>query len=252
VRASAFYGPLILLFWQAAPIAVHPDSSGRLRLSVGYGSGGYDSDAEQVSCTGQTLQRSHLGGQWGGPTGELEAWPASNLRVRAFASSLSGTLQDSHAGSAGYQRRVTGALVASEGEDFGIGAGAADVAGTGRSTVGMVYLRAGPLDRLHYRIEIVPAEIPSEPYLLRAGIGVNQGLGGGARYALGFVTAPSSGAEHSHIGAFGEAIVPAGGNLEIRLAGRVGIGELYHQSISTSGTYKTWGLSAGLRYSLLH
>lgn len=249
----AFYGPLLLLVWQAAPFTVERDRGGRVRFYVGYGTEGYSSTARTVSCDGSTIRQSQKNATLSGPSLEAEVWPTDGHRVSVFASERSGTVTSSYASPVRHVRKMRGGMVAAEGAEAGVGLGVAWITGTEVRTVPLAYLRIGSIEGWHGRIDLVPASLPAGRVVLRGGVGYNLGLGSGrARSSLMLGRSIGRGIGNNDEGgvtAFGDLIVPlARRHVEMRLAGRFGLGSMNHDSVG-SGPVVGRSLEAGLRLS---
>ena len=252
-------GPLLLLLWQATPVNVGPDSTGRVRVSLAFGTGAYHSKVEQMSCeTGEVTQVSTKDGGWTMGTAEVEAWPTNTIRANVVATQLK-------PGGGGPDRFTTGGLVAAEWRQVGLGAGFVHGTGADPFTAPLAYFRVGDLDHRHFRVELAVPEppVPARTWL-RIGMGKNLSRRGGARWITGVaMTLPGSqwitgvpttlsGDGDSHVAFFGDAFVPVGHGanpVELKLSAQVGFGDIYHESMSTLGQYTSWRFGAGLRYS---
>lgn len=251
-------GPLLLLLWQAAPVSVGPDSTGRVRVSIGYGAGTYQSKIEQMSCeTGEVTQVSTKDGGWTTGTAEVEAWPTNTIRANVVTTQMK-------PGGGAPDRFTTGGLVAAEWRHVGVGAGFVHGSGADPFTAPLVYFRVADLDQRHFRVEIAVPEppVPARTWL-RIGTGKNLGRRGGARWLTGVaMTLPGSqwltggailpGDGDSHLAFFGDGFVPLGNDaspVELKLSAQLGLGNIYHESLGVNGKYTSWRFGAGLRYS---
>jgi hypothetical protein len=252
-------GPLLLLLWQAAPVNVVPDSSGRVRVSLAFGAGAYQSKVEQMSCeTGEVTKVSTKEGGWTTGTAEVEAWPTNTIRANVVTTQI-------RAGRGAPDRFTTAGLVAAEWRHVGVGAGFVHGSGADPFTTPLVYFRLADLDKRHFRVEIAVPEppVPARTWL-RIGTGKNLGRRGGARWMTGVaMTLPGaqwltgvptslSGDGDSHVAFFGDAFVPVGRGanpVELKLSAQLGLGDIYHESIGVNGEYTSWRFGAGLRYS---
>lgn len=233
-------GPLLLLLWQVAPVTAAPDSSGRVRLSVGYGTGGYHSKAEVVSCDGQTLESSTKEGSWTAPTGEVEAWLSSRVRTVVTAAGNSATPEVP-------ARQMVGSLVALEASGIGVGGGVVHSRGTDEVTAPLLYLRFGSLEGGHARIDLIVPDPPAnDDRWVRVAVGFNQGRQFGTRWLVGLAR-PMDGLDALLY--TGDLFLPVYRDLELTLGTRLGWGSLYHEAIGAEGTYTSWRLAAGLRVS---
>jgi hypothetical protein len=239
-------GPLLLLLWQTAPVSVGPDSTGRVRVSLGYGAGVYHSTVEQVSCqTGDRTQISTKDGGWTTGTAEVDAWPTHTVRANVVATQLS-------PGAGASDRWTTTGLVAGEWRQVGVGGGLVHGSGADPFTAPLVYLRLSDLDRKHFRVEVAVPEppVPGRTWL-RIGTGYNLGRRAGSRWITGVATTWPGGGD-PHMAFFGDAFVPLGQGAspaELKLSAQFGFGKIYHESISMNGAYTSWRLGAGVRYS---
>src|SRR5262245_21075072 len=114
-------GPLLLLLWQVAPYGSSRDSTGRVRLSLGYGSGQYES--RQVDCNGDVRFSRPVPYHTTGA--EVDVWATPRVRLSLYGGSLS-----SRGGDENPLRRFGGALLSYEGQHFGIGGGPARFSGS--------------------------------------------------------------------------------------------------------------------------
>lgn len=252
-------GPLLLLLWQAAPVSAVHDSTGRVRISLGYGAGTYHSKVEQMSCdASEPTQISTKDGSWTTGTAEVEAWPTNTIRANVVATQL-------NPGGGAPDRFTTGGLVAAEWRQVGLGAGFVHGSGADPFTTPLVYFRLADLDKRHFRVEIAVPEppVPARTWL-RIATGKNLGRRGGARWITGVamtltgsqwltgVPTSLSADGDSHVAFFGDAFVPVGhaaNPVELKLSAQFGLGDIYHESISAMGKYTSWRFGAGLRYS---
>ena len=215
-------GPLLLLLWQVAPVGVKPDSAGRYRITVGFGTGQW----EEQSCDRPPVPHEY---RFAG--GQIDAWPSTGIRVSGIGGALSY--------SGGRTFAVVGGVAAVEGQYFGIGGGVmtsgwADPNGDTR--VPSIYLRAGNRDRLHFRFDMLaPSTTMPTTGVMRAGLGFNQGL---LRGAAGFVGLGFTSFQPG-LGPFAEISLPFGSALDLNASG----------SWRPSAQYADWGLSLGARYT---
>ena len=243
MRRSLLTGPGLLLLWQIAPVQSTADSSGRIRISLGYGGGSYRSQATVTSCSGETLQSSTKEGQWTARTGEVEAWVSSRVRASVAVAGNSATPEVP-------ARWLAGSLVALETPQVGIGGGVGLVGGTGGATVPLVYLRFGGLERRHYRFDVLLPDPPvSGGPWYRVSVGFNQGRRAGPRWLFGMA---SRGLGGSGVEWTGDFAVPVHRDMEFTLGVRMGRGSLVHEDIGATGSYSSWRLAGGLRVSLVH
>jgi hypothetical protein len=227
-------GPLILLAWQAAPIAVQSDSTGRVRISVGYGAGQYE--ARHYNCAGELIGADPHQISSGGV--QVDAWPERRLRVSGFA----GRVADEGVSGAfgGFQGAVEGQIV-------GLGLGYVWVPGTdplysNRQAYPSVYLRLGDIDAPHFRFDLGP---PSAAYpgtgWLKMGIGFNQGhlrrTSGYFGLGLGGIGPDTDG--EVGVGPYVDLILPAWREFDLALGG----------AWRPSRQYNDWSLTVGGRYA---
>ena len=234
------YGPLLLLLYQAAPVNVRQDSLGRYRISVGYGTGQWQN--ERFSCDGQLLSatpvRHHSAGI------QVEAWPDNHVRITGFAgvtrSTVGATVATDPEYSSPYIEQYDGtfggALLAYEGEKFGIGIGKTRIPGA--SSLGTAhYLRVGRLDAAHFRLDVTAPD-PALPSVGWGRVGVAS-YEGHLRHAGGFLGIGLGPFEYSSKAAFvGELHFPIASHFTARLHGLVGPAENSMQ----------WNLGTGLQY----
>lgn len=227
MRSNLLHAPLLLLLWQVAPVDVQPDSSGRYRVSLGYGGGQYE--ARQLNCAGDVVSARPVGFRSSGV--HVEAWPATRLRLAGFGGVLAMEAGD-------YDGPYVGALIAAEAQHVGFGAGPVLVSGTDGFVGPSLYLRLGSMDQPHVRFDALP---PSPTFGAtgwgRVGIGFNLGHRSGASGFAGFSVGPYS--DESHVGGlFGETFVPLSQHLDVALRG----------AWRPSAEYADWGAALGVRY----
>lgn len=228
MRVNLMTGPLLLLAMQISPVDVHQDSNGRVRVSVGYGTGRYVT--RRFSCSGAFLSSTPVPYETYGA--QVEYWPTPRFRLSGFAgeTSLGKGFTDGPFG---------GILVAAEGRNAGIGLGVTSFSimeVSGGSPAG--YLRLGSIDKAHFRFDLFhPSSTFGTTGYARIGVGFNAGLGAGGSGFFGLAVSPSS--DQSSVGgAFGEFFVPVQ-QFDLGLRGLVqpGAGE------------QSYGASLSLRYN---
>jgi hypothetical protein len=156
----------ILLAWQAAPVQLEQEPSGRYRLSFGLGGGSYP--YEYVGCSGAGTPATQVYASGGV---ELDARPADAVRVSVFGGPLTLAAGDQSVGIVG------GGQAAWEGRLAGVGAGFVGTSvNAGRGGLS-AYLRLGDADAAHVRVDL---RQPDPAWLVsgwaRVGLGYNLGL----------------------------------------------------------------------------
>jgi hypothetical protein len=223
-------GPMLLLLYQIAPVGAEPDSAGRLRLTLGYGTG--QLEHRKLNCAGDVVSSSPVDFRSLGV--RVDAWPGDMWRLTGFGG-VEGP---------GFGDLFGGAQAAVEGRHAGFGLGVTQsryaVAESGTTIYPSVYLRLGDLDRPHVRLDLWdPSPTFGTTGVVRLGIGVNQGHLRGASGFLGVSIGPYS--DQSHVGGFfGELYFPVAGSLDVMTAG----------SFRPSQQYGDWGLALGARLHL--
>jgi hypothetical protein len=222
---------VVLLLWQAAPVQVEQAPTGRVRLSIGVGGGGYPYD--YTDCNGAPATGSDTYSSAGAA---FEDRTAAGLRVSAFVGQYDiGQRSSFH--SSGY---LAGMQLAWEGRLAGLGGGW--VAAGGNSGHGglSAYLRLGDEDAVHLRADLrQPTPTWLVPGWARAGIAYHMGLlrGFGGFAGIGRVLGrlPMNGSPRDETAVFADATVPLGGRFDLLVRGHVGD--------------RTTGLGLGARYT---
>ena len=230
------YGPLLLLLYQTAPVNIQQDSLGRYRIGIGYTTGQWES--EEFSCEGQLLSatpvRHHSAGV------QVDVWPDNHLRLSAFGGTTSQSIGETQSASnplvESFAGGYGGALVAYEGQKFGLGAGFTHLSNYETPTSFANYLRIGNIDKAHFRWDVMtpnPA-LPSVTWA-RVGLGFNEGH---LRKPGGFVGLGFGPFAYNSKAAFtGELHYPLARHLTGQVHGLFGPGEASDQ----------WNLGAGLQ-----
>jgi len=215
MRLGLAHGPLLLLLYQAAPLAAGRDSLGRYRLSIGYGVARFEED--QFDCAGNVTAATPVAWRTGG--GQLDAWPSPRLRVSAFIGVV-------HSDSLDYDGLSLGALVAAENQHVGIGGGLVRVPGRYSGITGPAfYLRLGSIDGAHFRFDaLTPSSTFGATGWARLGVGFNQGHLSGVSGFVGLSGCPYCD-QKINVGLFGDFTIPAGTRVDLVLRGRVGPGQ---------------------------
>lgn len=198
MRMMRYRGLLVIVLWQTVPVSPVRDEAGRTRLAFGYANGQYEDVT--LDCAGNVLQSSLVRVRSGGVA--IDRWVSDRIRVAAYGGVIAGDQEDWNGG-------YGGLLVAREGKNFGIGGGISSLPIEGENrTLPSLYIRAGELDRVHFRADLLPAE-PNlgASGLARAGIGFNEGLGRGASGIIGLAVCYFC-LEEANGGAFALGAVP--------------------------------------------
>lgn len=226
MRPQILSGPLILLLWQAAPVSVEPDSTGRYRLSLGYGAGQYE--YRTLNCAGEVVSAKPVEYHTAGA--QVDVWPGDRWRLTGFGGYLSGS-------------PYGGFLLAAEGQNFGVGAGMVRIPtgfeDWGSGDLPSLYLRLGSIDKVHFRTDVFsPSPVFGTTGWVRLGLGFNQGHLRGVGGLFGWGVGPYS--DQSHMGGpFGELRIPAGNRFDLMLRG----------AWRPSYEYADWSLGIGGRYN---
>jgi len=228
MRLGLAAGPLLLLAWQVAPIQTHRDSTGRLRLSAGYGGGQFE--RRTYSCQGDLTSATPVPYRTMGF--QLDGWAGSRSRYTVFGGQL--LTNDTR-----YHGAFGGAAFAWDARRFGLGAGLTGLAGNDGFVGPSVYLRAGDIDRFHIRADLLyPEPTFGTTGLIRLGVGFNQGRLTGVRGFAGLGVSPYADGHHSG-GGFAELAVPLNRSLGLEVRG----------AVRSKEVYANWGVSAGLRFT---
>lgn len=173
-----FLAPVTLFLVQNAPVAVVPDSNGSFRIAVGAELGSYLE--RTVSCSGEILDRERVKFRTGG--GELEAWLSPTVRVVGHAGQMSATAVEGGRIAPPFEGFFAGGLIGYEGEKLGVGGGVStapigeESGSRSHHFVPLGYFRAGPLDRVHLRLDLGgPAAPGAPPDRFRLGLAGGQG-----------------------------------------------------------------------------
>jgi hypothetical protein len=229
MRLGLAAGPLLLLAWQVAPIQTQRDSTGRVRLSLGYGGGQFES--RTYSCQGDLTSATAVPYKTMGF--QVDGWTGSRSRITVFGGQL--LTNDTR-----YHGAFGGAAFAWDARRFGLGAGLSGLAGDRGFFAPSVYLRAGNIDRFHVRADLLyPEPTFGTTGLFRLGVGFNQGRAGGVRGFGGLAISPYDDGHHSG-GAFAEFGVPLNRNVDLEVRG----------AVRSKEVYANWGVSGGLRVTL--
>lgn len=249
-------GPLLLLAWQVAPITAVPDSSGRYRITFGYGGG--QLEVRRLDCSGNVVAADPTTFSFGAV--EVEAWPDDRLRITGSAAAIRSGPGDALAwrtdppGTAAFEGQATtmmaGGLMAYEGGVAGIGLGISNMgrwieAAGGEAddvppTLPAFYLRLGSREGVHYRLDILtPTAFVPVSGIVRTGVAWGRGR---ERRVSGFAGASFGPAadEAYPLGGFLELGFPIAGQFDATFAG----------AYRPSHTFTDWGLAVGGRINL--
>ena len=199
MSARLLTAPMLLLLWQVAPMNLHRDGPGRIRIGVG-GGGGDLVFRDAMTCAGESVYEPVHYTSWGGTA---EVWASDRLRIHAAAGDVDdGTVERS--GVFGAAQAVL------EEKRFGVGIGVTSFGGIDRSWSPSASLRLGPLDRVHLRADYgFPEPTMGLTGLPRVGVGLNQGRDRSIRVFAGATTTPIPESEE-RIGAFLDLAIPLG------------------------------------------
>ncbi len=233
MKTALLTGPVLLLVYQTAPIHVAPDSSGRYRLSFGYGEGQYE--MQHFNCAGELTGVDAMPFRTTGV--QMDAWPSDRVRLSGFGGSIT---------EGGRARGYGGLVLALEQQSWGVGGGGVRMGG--RTTHGgsgvtypSGYLRFGNIDRLHFRTDMLaPSPVYPSAGVMRLGLGYNQGRLDGVGAFLGLSVAGTDPEPDGEVGTgpFGELRVPVAG----------GFGLLLQGAWRPSRQFPDWGLGVAGSY----
>ncbi len=199
MSARLLTAPLLLLLWQTAPVDIHRDGSGRIRLGLGVG-GGDLAFRDAVTCAGESVYEPLEYTSWGASS---EVWVSDRVRIHGAA----GSVQDGTVERDGVFGAAEAVL---ERKNFGLGLGIASFGGIDRSWSPSGSLRLGPLDRAHFRADYgFPETTMGLTGLPRVGVALNQGRVRKLRVFAGATTTPIPDSKE-RIGAFLDLSVPMG------------------------------------------
>jgi hypothetical protein len=228
-RIRKFRGLMIIMLWQAAPPVTVTESGGRIQYGFGYGQGRIDDilfagggcDAPPAEPELQTYRPKSVGVS-------VSGWTSPRLR-------LSGAFGFTSADTASLSGANAKAIVAGEWRLFGGGAGfSADAYGL----LPGVYFRAGPLDKLHGRLDFPDLSLPvSSTGVGRLGLAYNQtDTGFGA-----FVGVPIcyTSCNYGEGGVRADIRIPVGPSFDLSLSG-------FRNTVEDVGEQqKFWGVAVG-------
>ena len=221
IRANRYRAFAFIALWQAAPVVVEQDSTGRVQIHFAGGGGQY----EQITttCEGDVLDVQRRGYTGGG--GGAQVWLVDWARLNAFATVLStGTppADDVYSGEEAFGGLGVGALLALEFRYVGVGLGIARF--DELEALPMPYLRAGNIDGVHLRADAMSAEGTSTMNgLARLGLGYNQGHLRGTRAFVGIAGCHAGCDGNAPLG-FIEMATPIADRWDVRVAGLAGPG----------------------------
>ena len=228
-RFWKYRGLMVIMLWQAAPPVTVTESGGRVQYGFGYGQGRIDDviysgggcDSYEPVTTRHETYRPRSAGV------SISKWTSARNRLGA---ALAVTSADTTSLSG-----VDGkAIWAREWKLFGLGAGVS--VGRGVFLPG-VYMRAGPLDKLHLRAELPDVSLPvSSTGVGRAGLAYNQtDVGFGA-----FVGIPLcyTSCAYGKGGPRADLRIPIGRAFDLNVSG-------FKHSTDSDGPQTFWGMAVG-------
>lgn len=223
--------PLLILALDALPGTVVPDSSGtRMRLGLGFGDARYEE--KFFDCDGNLERTAPVDVQSVG--GRLDI-AADKLRASACMGRIESDVREGETPE--YNGTYRGLLLAYEWRPVGLGAGFISVDGAEGLMAPSIYLRGGPLDGRHFRLELLPpSEMLGSGAWLRAGVGWNQGWARGTRGFIGVGMWPYTYVERLDPRLVGEFDLPVSRRIDLLLRGQIGPGADRIQ----------WGAGAGV------
>jgi hypothetical protein len=245
MSSRLFLGPLLLLVWQVAPVTAVPDSSGRYRITLGYGGG--QLEYRRLDCSGNVVAADPSAFSFGAV--ELEAWPDDRLRVTGAAALIRTSPGEASAFDVHVTTMLAGTLLAYEGGVAGIGLGISNMGRWFEAAGGEVdntpalpafYLRLGSRAGAHYRLDVLtPTAFVPVSGVVRTGLGWGRGR---ERRASGFagVSFGPAADEAYPVGGFLELGIPITGRVDAMAAG----------VFRPSHTFTDWGLVVGGRINL--
>jgi hypothetical protein len=238
-------GPLLLLLYQTAPVAVRQDSLGRYRLTLGAAGGQWEN--AEFSCDGSLLSTTPV--RYRAVGIQLDQWAAPHVRLTAFGGATGQTVGVTEATEPGssdpyiesFDGAFGGVQLAYEGQHLGAGFGVTRVPGVNGFVAPAPYLRFGNMDGAHFRLEVLspnPA-FPTSGWG-RAGVGFNKGHLRGTSGFVGLAIGPVD--YDSKLALTGEVGVPMHGRMSGQFQGLLGPGERLMQ----------WNAGVGLRIDFGH
>jgi hypothetical protein len=233
VRPVLFVAPLAILLLDVVPQSTVRDSSGAsYRLSVGASIGRYEE--QHFDCDGNLIDAIPVVVRSGGvrfdmlgEQGRLSAFggviasqPGKGHHMDGIG--VESSLDDQYGGFFG------GMQVAAEWRPIGLGLGVAAVqgdAGHEDLIAPSVYLRYGPLDEPHFRLDVfAPSETFGNTPGVRAGIGYDQSARDGVRLFIGAGSWPYMSGERFEPRLAAECDVPMSSDMDLLLRAQAGIG----------------------------
>lgn len=252
MSSRLFLGPLLVLAWQVAPVTVSPDSTGRYRITVGYGGG--QLEYRRLDCSGNVVRADPSTFSFGAV--EVEAWPDDRLRLTGTAALIRARVTPPPptttvpGADARWTTVVAGGLLAYEGGGAGFGLG---ISNLGRwiqaaggdnqdvaTTLPAFYLRLGSREGVHYRLDFfTPTAAVPVSGVVRTGLAWGRGR---ERRVSGFagVSLGPAADEAYPVGGFLELGIPIGGRFDAVVAG----------AYRPSHTFTDWGVVLGGRLNL--
>jgi len=223
--------PMLILALDTLPGTIVPDSSGtRVRIALGFGDAQYEE--KFFDCDGNLERTEPVDIQSMGARLDIAG---DKLRASACVGRIESDVPDPDPPE--YDGMFGGLLLAYEGRRVGLGAGFASVGGQDGFTWPSAYLRSGPLEDAHFRLELLPpSEILGSAAWLRAGVGWNQGWMGGTRGFLGIGVMPYTYVDQLEPRLVGEFDLPVLRRIDLLFRGQIGLGEDRTQ----------WGAGAGV------
>lgn len=230
MRTKLLHGPLLVLLYQVAPVSAGPDSSGRYRLTIGYGGGQWEN--QRFDCQGNLVSATQVPYNSGGA--QLDAWVNHQVRISGFGGSFSPRPEDEFAQD--YAGPFGGGLIAYEGHYIGLGAGVVGVSGYDGQAFPSGYLRLGSIYSAHFRADLFqPTTVLGSTGWFRLGLGYRDGYRRGTSAFLGVALPPA----YSEKGMFtGSIRMPVGRHVALQFDAIAGPGEVHSQG----------GAAFGIRY----
>ena len=214
-RCRRYRGLLVLVVWQV-PVQPVIRPNGSLGLMIGAGT---DEHAE-LSCEGNLLRADRVAYRVAAVEADYSLSP--EVRVDAAGGVMTSDW-DSHQGAFGTVR------LRGDWKSFGIGAGLALAPAfeeyaeePSRATWPSLYLRAGPAETVHLRLEAFPPTAFSPQQIGRIGIGYNAVR---RDLASGFIGLAGVGSNEAGTGVSAELSVPVADRFALRFSGHYADGE---------------------------
>jgi hypothetical protein len=231
MRLGIAAAPALLLLWQIAPVDAVRDSTGRTRLSIGFGTGQFEQRVYACALLNPLLSATPARYQTGGS--QLDHWVNPRFRISAFGGRISSKYAE-FAGGFG------GLAAALEEGPVGIGAGISFAPIDSQVLAEpSVYLRLGSINRIHFRADLFnPEPAFGTTGILRFGLAGNQGFRHrGPRWFAG-VGVPLDARGNKNGDAFAELSVPVSQQVDV-----TGSAALRDHEV-----HADWGVAVGARY----